>query len=466
MHGESSTDRVFIALGLIAGAVLLAPPSVQAQGKGGADAFESEEAAPVQPSPVLAPPIPSSSSDDTAVVVKSAPAAPKIARTGAPAEAGIPGWTLSPPGPIVSGLDWHGNLELDDGYVKYSWNTSAQPEVVYDSRGRFVLGPMLTHNLGDNYFLRVTGQAVAWVQESLNYYQINADDVYVQVGKQGLWDFMAGRFLTWRVFRKGLGFDLYTLEDTGARVTGNFDPGSGWFAHMYEVNTIFLRDPGATAPSARAAFHLYPTTWSGLELVGAYGHTRGNQDVLGGRLAGGINPKYFSLLVGAEYQVSSLDQRQGTTDTTTLVFVPCDKCGTGRTYGAGGGLVLTPAQEIEIAFNYAKGKNETWAAAAGAAYTSNTTQSWGGYAQLDAGSLLINRSLILGGAFFRTENTNQDDDYQRHDQFAAYLAYPLGFNNAVAKLVFSRATGYQQLHGGDTLDAGMYSVRLRFAYYY
>jgi hypothetical protein len=380
---------------------------------------------------------------------------------------------MLPPLPNVSSLEWHGNLELDDGYVRYSWNTHDQPEAVYDARGRFVLGPMFTHNFGNDYFLRVTGQAVAWVQEVLNYYQINADDVYVQVGKQGLWDFMAGRFLTWRVFRKGLGFDLYTLEDTGARLAGQrFNPLDGWFPHMYEVNAIFLRDiaSGTTqVPSARAAFHLYPTSWSGIELVGSYGHLQSNQDVLGARLAGGINPKYFSLLVGAEYVAWAPDQRQGATDPATLAFVPCDKCGTEKTYGVGGSAALTPWQPIEIAFSLAYGKHEEWATTVGGAYKSDKTLSWGGYLQLDAGSPLMHRSLILGGAFFRTDDRNQDDDYWRHEQLAVYLAYPLGFNNAVVKLVFSKATGYQQLHSdtsATTLDADMYSLRLRFAYYY
>jgi len=34
----------------------------------------------------------------------------------------------------------------------------------------------------------------------------------------------------------------------------------------------------------------------------------------------------------------------------------------------------------------------------------------------------MHRSLIAGGAFFRTEDTNQDNDYQRHHQLATYLA--------------------------------------------
>jgi hypothetical protein len=363
---------------------------------------------------------------------------------------------------VSSGLELHGNLELDDGYVRYSSDAASNPPVtVFDSRGRFVLGPMLTHNLGNDYFLRVTGQAVAWVREFVDHYQINADDVYVQVGQQGRWDFIAGRFLTWRVFRKGLGFDLYTLEDTGALVGTNFYQATDFFQHMYEVNTIFLRDP-SIGPVGRAAFHFYPTPWSGIELVGTYGHLNGAQDVLGGRLAAGMKLEYFSLLAGAEYQAQWPDKQSFDSDNN-----PCDKCLTERTYGAGGSLAVTPLRPIELAFSLAYGKDEKWAALS-AQHTSDTTFSWGGYLQLDAGSLFMPRSLIVGGAAFRTEGRNAGGSniYQRHDQIAAYLAYPLGFNNAVVKLVFSEGIGYQQPLNPPTLNARMYSVRLRFAYYY
>ena len=457
-----STGRVFVAVCLFALVGLLAP-TVRAQGKGDVDAFESEEAAPVKPSPVLAPAIPPSSSDDAAVVVKSAPTVPKTARTGVPAEAGIPGWMSAPPAPrVTAGLDWHGNIELDNGYVQYSADASSfKPLKVYDSRGRFVLGPLLTQNLGDDYFLRVTGQVVAWVREiGGSNYQINADDVYVQVGQQGRWDFMAGRFLTWRVFRKGLGFDLYTLEDTGARMTNNYTD-SSWFPHAYEVNTIFLRDP-SIGPSGRAALHLYPTSWSGIELVGTYGHLNNGQDVLGGRLAAGMKLEYFSLLVGAEYQAVSADHQLSLSDAS-----PCDKCNSARTYGVGGSLAFTPVRPIEIAASFAENREHNYDFQ-NALDTPKKTRSWGGYGQLDAGSLFMPHSLFLGGAFFRTEynSTGAETEYDRHDQIAAYLAYPLGFNNAVVKLVFSEATGYQQPLNPPNLNAHMYSVRLRFAYYY
>ena len=466
MDGPSFLARVLIAVCLLVGGTLFAP-TVQAQGKGDADAFESDEAAPAVPSPVLAPPVRSSSSDDTAAVVKSSPVHSKPARTGAPAEAGLPGWMSAlPPPPMSSGLDWHGNLELDDGYVKYSWNTSDPPEKVYDSRGRFVLGPLLTHNLGNDYFLRVTGQVVAWVSEELNYYQINAEDVYVQVGQQGLWDFMAGRFLTWRVFRRGLGFDLYTLEDNGARVKPNFSDTSELFKPKYEVNTIFMRDSG-TVPSARAAFHLYPTPWSGIELVGSYGRLQSGGNVLGGRLAAGIKQKYFNALVGAEYETWTPAQQQFQTDQSTGISVPCDQCGKEKKYGAGGSLAFTPMQAIEIGVSAADGKHDIAEDVTTYAHKYDETRSYGGYAQFDVGSLAMAPiSFIVGGSWFHTEYSDEDGLYQRHNQYAGYLAYPLGFNNAVAKLVVSKASGHQEHRQDPFVDAEMYSVRLRFAYYY
>jgi hypothetical protein len=457
-----STGRLFVAVFLLAGAGLFAP-AVRAQGDEDSAAPPPDEAAPAPARPV--PPVPSPPpQSERAVVLPPTPKPP--ARTGPPIEAGLPGWISAPPAlHVSSGLDWHGNLELDNGYVRYSFDvTSKQTLTVYDSRGRFVLGPLLTQDLGNDYFLRVTGQAVAWVREiAISGYQINADDVYVQVGKQGLWDFMAGRFLTWRVFRKGLGFDLYTLEDTGARISDNYGSPE-WFPHMYEVNAIFMRDPTIT-PAGRAAFHFYPTSWSGIEMVGSYGHLDSSQNVLGGRLAAGMKLEYFSLLAGAEYLAVTSDIQKFYSDST-----PCDKCNSKKTYGAGGSAAVTPVRQLEIAFSLAYNRVHDWALA-DALDRPTKTLSWGGYLQLDAGSLLMHRSLFVGGAFFRTEfrDTVAKSEYDSQDQIAASLAYPLGFNNAVVKLVFSEAKGYQQslTPGNDTtLTAHMYSVRLRFAYYY
>lgn len=473
---QRSTGRLFVAVCLFAGAALFAP-AVLAQAEEDSAAAAADEAAPVRPAPPSQWTSPAPASRWTSSEEVAVPAGPSLpppvskpaARTGPPAEAGTPGWMLSRPGPVMSGLEWHGNLELDDGYVKYSGDASTfRTLTVYDSRGRFVLGPLLSQDLGNGYFLRETGQVVAWVREIPGVagalYQINVDDVYVQFGKQGLWDVMTGRFLTWRVFRKGLGFDLYTLEDTGARIDNDYTDGN-WFQHMYEVNTIFMRDPVIT-PAGRAAFHFYPTSWSGVELVGSYGHLGSSRNVLGGRLAAGMKLlEYFSLLAGAEYEAVSPDHQQFQSDGTT----PCDKCFKERTYGAGGSLAATPLRPIEIAFSIAYNWDHYWDK--DQLDTPKKTHSLGGYLQVDALSFFANRSLFVGGAFFRTEylSTGGTDEYHRHDQLAAYLAYPLGFNNAVVKLVFSEATGFRQLGtpGNESyLNAHMYSLRLRFAYYY
>jgi hypothetical protein len=402
--------------------------------------------------------------------------------TGAAPEAGVPGWLLHS-FKYTSGLEWHGNIETDIGQVRYSYSDSTlQPEKVYDWRGRFVFGPMLTHDLGSRLFVRVTGQTVAWIRENFNTYQINVDDAYVQIGdRNGLWDLMAGRFLTWRVFRKGLGFDLYTLEDTGARFQQNFTDDSGFFQHTYEVNTIFLRD-SKNVPPGRAAFHLYPTSWSGIEAVGTYGRLDSGGNVLGGRLSAGINILSFvNLLGGAEYVTwrPAWALPDPNTPPGGTVFVPCDTCGNTNIYGWGGSAALTPFRGLEIVGDYAYRQSKAWDAQKNV-LTTATTKSGGGYVQIDPLYLATHEySLILGGGWFHTEYLSNDNPlttnnqtYQRHDQYAAYAIYPLGFNNAVVKLVYSRATGHQE-HGDATapggptiLDGTMNALRLRFAFYY
>jgi hypothetical protein len=186
------------------------------------------------------------------------------------------------------------------------------------------------------------------------------------------------------------------------------------------------------------------------------------QDVLGGRLAAGMKLEYFSLLAGAEYQAVSSDHQLSLSDGS-----PCDKCSSERTYGVGGSLAFTPVRPIEIAVSFAESWDHNYDYQ-NALDTPKTTRSWGGYGQVDVGSLFMHHSLFVGGARFLTEynSTGATTEYDSHEQRAAYLAYPLGFNNAVVKLVFSEAIGYQQPLNPPNLNAHMYSVRLRFAYYY
>jgi hypothetical protein len=47
--------------------------------------------------------------------------------------------------------------------------------------------------------------------------------------------------------------------------------------------------------------------------------------------------------------------------------------------------------------------------------------------------------LIIGFGLNRTEALAVNENFREHTQYAAYIAYPLGFNGALVKLVISRS---------------------------
>ncbi len=356
-------------------------------------------------------------------------------------------------------LDFHGSLETDVGYAQFTHDDPTKhPEEIYDFRGRFVLGPQLTQNLGSGYFFRGTAQFVAWMAEQPSVYQINVDDAYAQVGKKGIWDFAVGRFMTWRVYRKGLGYDLYTLEDTGAS-QGGFTSNQ-FYVHTYEVSDIFFRD--LPEPHlGRAALHLYPTPWSGIELVGQYGNLS-TINHAGGRAALGVDFGVISVAGAAEYQRVSPTQQQGTNDPGTGAWNVCDRCGIQERRGGGGGAVFK-LHGVEVGVNGAFQRIEVWSYSGGTfdISASSKTQSYGGYLELDVGKWAVHRSFILGGGVNRTELLMDDTSWQGHTQWASYLAYPLGFNNAMVKLVLSEADGSLRTSTGDRQYDHMYAARVR-----
>lgn len=362
-------------------------------------------------------------------------------------------------------LGWDGSAEIDVGYARYDFSlTSYTPERLYDFRGRFVMGPVLEYAFDENHFFRLTGQAVAWVREEKQQYQINADDVYVQAGRRKKWDVKLGRFETWVVYNKGLGYDRYTLEDTGAMKEGPFNQAL-FGADIYEVNAIYER----TMPG-KLAVHAYPLDVLGFEAIGLYGSGSQTTKQFGGRVAADLNLKFLRIRGGAEYRKE--EPTQEVTKQVNGVDVPCDKCSDKTVLGFGGGAVgiLGP---VEIGLNAAKASLETYKTDGTALEPPATydVTSFGGYLELDPGKLLLERSLIVGVGMNRTENLYNNEDFERHDQGAAYLAFPLGFNDAMIKLVLSKAdllyedadpaTGIVTARTSDML-AGRLRVRASF----
>jgi hypothetical protein len=70
---------------------------------------------------------------------------------------------------------------------------------------------------------------------------------------------------------------------------------------------------------------------------------------------------------------------------------------------------------------------------------SSTTNSYGGYLEVDPGTPLFQHRLVLGGGWDRSEWVFLDGHFWRHTQMAAYIAYPLGFNDAMVKFVLSQS---------------------------
>jgi hypothetical protein len=275
---------------------------------------------------------------------------------------------------------------------------------------------------------------VLWVREEFGRYLVNVDDAFAQVGKRAVWDFKLGRFRTWRVYHKGLGFDLFTLEDSGACVQNPCTADAGTFGpHTYEVSYIYDREtPG------RGAFHVYPTDWSGIELAATYGQG-GVLNTWGARAAAMLYFDFLRVMAAGEYRSSGPRQEQRALDPDNNP-IPCEKCNVSRRHGFGGGVELT-LKPIEVGLNAARGMADIYSQTTGMLDEggSNTLTSLGGYAEVDVGSFSFQRSLILGFGLNRAESLAVNENFSQHYQGAAYVVYPLGFNAASVKLVLSRS---------------------------
>lgn len=358
-------------------------------------------------------------------------------------------------------LGWDGSLEVDVGYASYTYdNPNWQAESIYDFRGRFVAGPVLEHPFGDDYFFRATGQLVAWVREFGRKYQYNVDDVYGQVGQRDTWDLKVGRFEAWEVYHRGMGFDVYTLEDTGAqRGGGKYDDGA-FGVYRYELNMIHRRDY-----TGRAAVHYYPLKVLGFEVLGAYGADASDNSA-GVRGAADLHLDFLRVSAGAEHRFWRRTQDQ--TAVVNGVAEECEDCYKRKGTGYGGSAVLM-IKPIEVGFSAAKNRFDANAPDGQVDLPGSfDLTSFGGWLQVDPGWLLFKKSLILGVGAHRTEKIADNNDFEQHTQGAAYIAYPLGFNNAMVKLVFSTA---ELIIEQDT-GAGSYltytnklaSVRTRLSY--
>jgi hypothetical protein len=387
------------------------------------------------------------------------------------------------------GID--GGFEMDVANADYRNTIETQgKEKFYDFRGQTWIAPVMEHRFGknDEAFLRASVEFVAWLREEFNIYQVNVFDAYAQAGVNDIADIKVGRVTTWRIFQPGNGFDIFTLEDTGALRSQPIN-GGDFFPFRYEVDMIWLRDtPG------RAALHLYPlkkfvpAEWAnlGIEITGEYGKINLN-NVLGARLAMIYDHKWFRLAGGAETR--KLARAQEVVDASGAV---CEECFLQQNKGFGGSVVARPPF-VTAGLNYGDARyvnNGANGQQGAPGETDKVTQ--GGFIELHTGHLLAStkdeprpdwtadqrseniRKITVGYGRRRTETLIGNGDFMRHDQQAAYIKYNLGFNESFIKLVGSYSKGISldntraisEEPAYIRIDGDMLSARMRFAYYW
>ncbi len=389
---------------------------------------------------------------------------------------------------------WDGSLVIDVGYADYRFSTSSfAPEDFHDFRGYAEFGPVFEHRFGKDKqaFLRGQAQFVAWIREQEGIYQVNVFDVFAQIGLRERVDLQVGRFNSWRVYQRGNGFDIFTLEDVGAVCQPPLVTGP--CPNMYEADFMWLR-----GTQGRAATHVYPLKgilpkgWDdfGLEGMVEYGKVNVSNSI--GLRAAAIYDVYWARLSGA------IEKRTFTPAARAQTVLPdgtvqvCPDCTKLEQHGFGGGIMVRPPY-MEAAVNYADGNEKNFGSTGAAEPSGESSRvTVGGYAEFHTGHLIDRadsgekpghfvdqsseniRQITIGYGINRTEWTNGLADFTRHTQHAAYIKYNFGFNESFLKLVGSRADALiDENQSGDannpsfrTRATDMLAVRLRYGYFF
>ena len=353
----------------------------------------------------------------------------------------------------LSGWGW-----LDTSYVKFApWgqNTSAigQDRQTYGKQdGRMLLRVTPTYSFAD-WFVQGQVELVGTENQSIDRAASGAaadtDDLWLRIGQWNRWDFQVGRFEGWEIFHLGMGLDQNTFERQGAIGTG--DPRVPY----YGVTDNQFRPAGE---AGNMALHFYPLPFLRFEALGTVGSTQNGPEVAT-RPVAILDFGWLKLKGGLEYQRITAQVSSQQNETTAK--------------GVGGAVQFVFEPHIEFGFDAAQGtvvnidqqglpdKKGTF-----------TRTSFGGFANVANGSERYPLLFGVGGLFTRNVDqnnvaSNAVDNNWVWQGFAA-VQYVV-FQQLYIKLVGS----YSRAHFIDastnpttSYDDEMYSVRLRFAFYF
>jgi hypothetical protein len=352
----------------------------------------------------------------------------------------------------LSGWGW-----VDTSYEKFSpWG--ANPKLSTDQiaywiqQARLVLRVTPTYSLGGDWFVQGQAEFVGTEDQTIQRQATggaDTDDLWLRIGQWNKWDFMIGRYEGWEVFHLGMGLDLNTFERTGA-----FGPGDNYNPQFYGVTDNQYRPQGAIG---NAAFHYYPLRYLRFELMGSAGSQTGGYRVLSTRPVAIFDLGWLKLKAATEYE--RLDSQNPALDKTNK---------TSR--GIGGSIQFVFLPHIEFGLNVAQGtirsiKSDNELDLAGTL----TRTSFGGFANVSNGS--PKHPVIFGVGSVYTHNVDQNnlhdpqvDDYWQVQNFVA-IQY-VALQQLYIKLVAGYARGHWDTDVPLSYDDEMYSLRLRFSFYF
>ena len=356
----------------------------------------------------------------------------------------------------LSGWGW-----LDTSYFKFApWGQNTQAvtsdqQAYGKQNGRMLLRVTPTYAFAD-WFVQGQVELVGTENQSQDRSQLgpaaaDTDDLWLRIGQWNRWDFQVGRFEGWEVFHLGMGLDQNSFERQGA--IGQGDPG----VKYYGLTDNQFRPDGA---AGNMAVHYYPLPILRFEALGTVGSTADGRPLVATRPVGIIDLGWLKLKGGVEYQRVTAQVASQQSLTTSK--------------GVGGSVQFVFEPHIEFGLNAAQGTvvdidQQGLPNKAG----SFTRTSYGFFSNVSNGSERYPLMFGVGGLFTRDVDQNNVassgvvDNYWLWQSFAA-VQYVV-FQQLYIKLVgsYSRAHFLQAAtNPAVTYDDEMYSVRLRFAFYF
>jgi len=354
----------------------------------------------------------------------------------------------------LSGWSW-----LDTAYVKFApWGQNTQAvnsdQIAYwTQQGRMLLRLTPTYSFED-WFVQGQVELVGVEDQTLQRSDLggaDTDDLWLRVGQWNKWDFQVGRFEGWEVFHLGMGLDQNTFERQGAVGIGE----SAYPISYYGLTDNEYRPQGA---AGNLAFHYYPLPILRFEILGMAGSLSG--PTIATRPVAIVDLGWLKLKGGVEWQRIT---GQNVTD-------PTEK----TSKGVGGAVQFVFQPHLEFGLNAAQGTVESIDMTGKYSPTGSYTRtSFGGFANVSNGSDRHPLLFGIGGLFTRYVDQNNlvisnvVDNYWLWQSFAAVQYVALG--QLYIKLVAGYSRGHWLTAATNpplVFDDEMYSIRLRFSFYF